>query len=225
MLAPTGKAAYIIKGNTIHSALALPACQSLKTYKRLDSNRLISLRTQPGGVKLIFIDEISMVGNTMFNVQIDNRLKDIKGSPLPFGGVSIIAIGDLFQLQPVMDDYIFNDLKTEYGILAPNLWQELFKMFELKEIMRQRESKQFAELLNRLREGKQTNEDIRISKQQILQHSGSNYLVDDPHLFIQNAKVNDFNDKVHQSSQGANTILEPMTVLLGQLSKKSGIGS
>ena len=137
----------------------------------------------------------------MFNVQIDNRLKDIKGSPLPFGGVSIIAIGDL-QLQPVMDDYIFNDLKTEYGILSPNLWQELFKMFELKEIMRQRESTQFAELLNRLREGKQTNEDIRILKQRILQPSGSNYPVDAPHLFIQNAKVNDFNDKVHQASQG-----------------------
>ena len=33
-----------------------------------------------------------MVGNTMFNVQINNRLKDIKGSSLPFGGVSIIAI-------------------------------------------------------------------------------------------------------------------------------------
>ena len=58
MLAPTGKAAYIIKGNTIHSALAIPACQSLKTYKRLDSNRLNSLRTQLGGVKLIFIEEI-----------------------------------------------------------------------------------------------------------------------------------------------------------------------
>ena len=114
MLAPTGKAAYIIKGNTIHSALAIPACQSLKTYKRLDSNRLNTLRTQLGGAKLVFIDEISMVGNTMFNVQIDSRLKDIKGSPLPFGDVSIIAIGDLFQLQPVMDDYIFNDLKTEY---------------------------------------------------------------------------------------------------------------
>ena len=30
LLAPTGKAAYIIKGNTIHSALAVPASQSLK---------------------------------------------------------------------------------------------------------------------------------------------------------------------------------------------------
>lgn len=147
MLAPTGKAAYNIKGNTIHSALAIPACQSLKTYRHLDSSRLNSLRCRIGSVKLIFIDQISK--NTMFNVQIDNRLKDIKGSPLPFGGVSIVAIGDLFQLQPVMDDYIFKDLGTEYGIPAPNLWQELFKMFELHEIMRQRESKQFAEMLNR----------------------------------------------------------------------------
>ena len=154
MLAPTGKAAYNIKGNTIHSALAIPACQSLKTYRHLASSRLNSLRCRIGSVKLIFIDDISMVGNTMFNVQIDNRLKDIKGSPLPFGGVSIVAIGDLFQLQPVMDDYVFKDLSTEYGILAPNLWQELLKMFELHEIMRQKESKQFAEMLNRLREGK-----------------------------------------------------------------------
>ena len=32
MLAPTGKVAFNIKGNTIHNALAVPACQSLKNY-------------------------------------------------------------------------------------------------------------------------------------------------------------------------------------------------
>ncbi len=30
------KAAYLIKGNTIHSALTIPASQSLKNYKPLD---------------------------------------------------------------------------------------------------------------------------------------------------------------------------------------------
>ena len=89
MLATTGKAAYNIKGNTIHNAIAIPACQSLRNYKSLDSSRLNTLRCQIGGVKLIFIDEISMVGNTMFNVQINNRPKDIKDSSLPVGGVSI----------------------------------------------------------------------------------------------------------------------------------------
>ena len=139
LLAPTGKAAFIIKGNTIHSALAVPASQSLKNYKPLDSSRLNTLRSQLGGVKLILLDEVSMVGNNMFTVQINNRLKDIKGSKEDFGGVSVIAIGDLFQLQPVFDGYIFNDIQnSEYSILAPNLWKKYFRMFELDEIMRQR---------------------------------------------------------------------------------------
>ena len=119
MLAPTGKAAHNIKGNTTHSALAIPACQSLKDYKPLDSSRLNTLRCQLGGVKPIYLDEISMVGNTIFNVQINNRLKDIKGSKYHFGGVSIIAIGDLFQLQPVMDGYISIFNKILYLLPTP----------------------------------------------------------------------------------------------------------
>ena len=75
-------------------------------YKSLDSSQLNTLRCQVDGVKLIFLDEISMVDNAMFTVQVNNRLKDIKGSSLPFSGVSIIAIGDLLQLQPVMDGYM-----------------------------------------------------------------------------------------------------------------------
>ena len=110
MLAPTGKAAYNIKGTTIHSTLAIPACQYSKIYKPLDSSRLNTLRCLLVGVKLISLDKISMVESTMFNIQINNRLKDIKGSKEDFGGVSIIAIGDLFQLEPIMDRYIFQIL-------------------------------------------------------------------------------------------------------------------
>ena len=108
-----------------------------------------------------------MVGNTMFNVEINNRLKDIKGSSLPFRGVSIIAIGDLFQLQPVTDGRMVMYLKdmdnSGYGILAPNLWQEHFSMFRLHEIMRQRE------VLNRLGEGNHTTEDIMKFKERMIE--------------------------------------------------------
>ena len=94
-----------------------------------------------------------MVGITMYDVQITKRLKDIKGSKNDFGCVSLLAIDDLFQLQPVRDVYIFKDLEnSQYSILAPNLWQEHFKMFELNEIMRQRESKVLVEILSRFRE-------------------------------------------------------------------------
>lgn len=217
MLAPTGKAAYNIKGNTLHSALAIPACQSLRDYKSLDSSRLNTLRCQLGGVKLIYIDEISMVGNTMFNVQINNRLKDIKGSNDDFGGVSIIDIGDLFQLQPVMDGYIFKDLdNSEYSILAPNLWQKHFKMFELHEIMRQRESKVFAEILNRLREGNHTVDDILKLKERIFdENSQLNFLMDIPHLFIQNKMVNDFNERVHHAAKGEKYTIKSQDSVIG----------
>ena len=73
-----------------------------------------------------------MVGSEMFHVRMNNRLKDMKGSKLDFGGVSMVTIGDLFQPEPVMDRYIFNNQEnSEYAVLAPNNWQNNFKMFEL----------------------------------------------------------------------------------------------
>jgi ATP-dependent DNA helicase PIF1 len=199
LLAPTGKAAYLIKGNTIHSALAIPASQSLKNYKPLDSGRLNTLRCQLGTLKLILLDEISMVGNSMFTIQLNNRLKDLKGSKEDFGGVTIITIGDLFQLKPVMDGYIFTDVQSlnSYNILVPNLWKKYFRMFELDEIMRQRESKMFAEVLNRLREGKHTSSDLQKLKERCVQES--NCPSEAPRLFIQNALVDNYNEKVFES--------------------------
>ena len=199
LLAPTGKAAYLIKGNTIHSALSIPASQSLKIYKPLDSGRLNTLRCELGALKLILLDEISMVGNSVFTVQLNNRLKDLKGSKDDFGGVSIITIGDLFQLKPVMDGYIFTDLQSlnYYSVLAPNLWKKYFRMFELDEIMRQRESKMFAEILNRLREGKHTTTDLQKLKERCVQESSCPQ--EAPRLFIQNALVDKYNEQVYES--------------------------
>ena len=185
---------------------------SLKNYKHLDSSRLNTLRCELGGLKLIFLDEISMVGSAMFNVQINNRLKDIKGSKEDFGGVSIVAIGDLFQLEPVMDRYIFkNPENSEYAVLAPNKWQDKFNMFELKEIMRQRESK----ILNRLREGKHTNADIMKLKERLIVEDTIQDPMDVPHLFIQNQKVNDFNEKVHNAATGEKFAIKAVDSIIG----------
>ena len=106
LLAPTGKAAYLIKGNTILSVFAIPASQLLKNYKPLDSGRLNTLRCELGALKLILLDKISMVGNSMFTIQLNNHLKDLKGSKEDFSGVSIITLGDLLQVKPVMDGNI-----------------------------------------------------------------------------------------------------------------------
>ena len=203
LLAPTGKAAYLIKGNTIHSAFGIPASQSLKNYKPLDSGRLNTMRCELGALKLILLDEVSMVGNSMFTVQLNNRLKDLKGSKEDFGGVNIITIGDLFQLKPVMDGYVFNDVQclNSYN-LAPNLWRKYFRMYELDEIMRQRESKMFAEILNRLREGNHTPSDLQKLKERCVEESECPR--EAPRLFIKNALVDDYKYKVYQSFDSVN---------------------
>ena len=68
--------------------------------------------------------------------------------------------------------------------------------------MRQRESKQFAELLNRLREGNHTKEDIAKLKDRSISETSPSYPKDAPHLFIQNAKVNNFNNRAHNALSG-----------------------
>ena len=121
----------------------------------LDADRLNTIRAQLKRLQVIFIDEISMVGSGMFNF-LNLRLQQIMGTNTPFGALSVIAAGDLFQLKPVFDNWIFNNTNHGYGDLATNIWNEYFTLFELTEIMRQKDDKEFAELLNRLREGNHT---------------------------------------------------------------------
>ncbi|XP_028407846.1 uncharacterized protein LOC114530426 [Dendronephthya gigantea] len=165
-VAPTGKAAFNIRGNTLHSAFKIPANRGLL-------------------MQVIFIDEISMVGSAMFTF-VDLRLQQIMGTKEPFGGLSIIAVGDLFQLKPVFDNWIFENSKDGYAALATNLWQKYFQMFELSEVMRQREDKEFAEILNRIREGNHTEADLKVLKERVL----NNYPISSTHLFRKNQKAN-----------------------------------
>lgn len=62
--APTGKAAFNIKGNTLHSAFKIPVNS---VYCTLDRDRLNTIRTQLRKLQVILIDEISMVGSGMFH--------------------------------------------------------------------------------------------------------------------------------------------------------------
>ncbi len=77
---------------------------------------------------LLIIDEVSLVGSNML-LEIHKRLQQIKGvSPdTMFGGVSILAVGDLYQLPPVPDvfdmvtDAMFNYmLQVRYGKKSSN---------------------------------------------------------------------------------------------------------
>ena len=213
----TGKAAYNINGVTIASAFH-------KKYNQLNqamnSDELNTFRTKYRNLSVIIIDEISMVGNKMLNF-IDSRLKELTGTNRPFGGKSIIAVGDLYQLQPVGDSWIFNDLSHGPQILATNLWQEHFQMYELTQIMRQRDDLHFADLLNRLR----VNELTEIDRLEIYQHmvspADSRYQKNVPHLFMENKFVDDFNDEIIEQLSGPKTTIQSHDTVVADLPKST----
>ncbi|XP_078328201.1 uncharacterized protein LOC144623627 [Crassostrea virginica] len=190
LTAPTGVAAFNIGGATIHSAFAIPGNNTLPVeYQPLGDEKLNSLRTKLGQLKLLIIDEISMVDKKMLTY-IHGRLRQIKqtGDFTPFGHVSVLAFGDFYQLPPVKGKPLFiNDCHFD-------LWNDSFKLVTLYEIMRQKEDKQFAELLNRIRI-KDKKEPLNILDRKLLNSRETDKMVDGLHIFSTNAQVNDFNAK------------------------------
>ncbi len=170
-------------------------------------------------MQVVFIDEISMVGNGMFSF-LDLRLQQIMGTKKPFGGLSIITFGDLLQLKPVFDHWIFENSKDGYSALATNLWQQYFQMFELSEVMRQKEDKDFAEILNRIREGKRTEADIRVLREKILKLSPEHpdYRINSTHLFSTNIAVDQHNHDIFHKSTNEKIEIKAIDIVLGDLS-------
>ena len=69
---------------------------------------LNTIRARLKKLKTVFIDEIFMVGSGMFTF-LNARLQQIMGTKELFGGISLITVGDLFQLKPVFDKWIFEN--------------------------------------------------------------------------------------------------------------------
>ena len=143
----------------------MPANRQIE-YSPLNQDMLTTLRYNLQNIRLLIIDEVSMVGCNMFNF-INLRLQELMGCKEPCGNISLLLVGDLFQLRPVMDRWIFQPSPGSYEGLTPNLWKDHISMYELKQIMRQQEDKQFATILNNIRENKQTPEDISIIESRI----------------------------------------------------------
>ncbi|MAC83647.1 MAG: helicase [Arcobacter sp.] len=100
IVAPTGIAASHLNGQTIHSYFSLGIRDSID--ESFISNLLDKkyLQTRFKKLKILIIDEISMVSPNIFS-SIDKILKAFKQSNKPFGGIQVILSGDFFQLPPI----------------------------------------------------------------------------------------------------------------------------
>ena len=216
LCAYTGLAAYNIQGSTLHSAFCIEPNKKL-TYKQLTDDKRNTLQTKYMHLSVLIVDEVSMVGNEMLNF-LYLRLQEIKSNKRPFGGVHVILVGDLFQLRPVGDGWIFAESSSDYTSLAPNLWQSHFTMFELTEIMRQKDDAPFAELLNRIREGKENQEDINVLKSRSISYKDLAYqpLKNELHLFPCNADVDNHNKKMFDSVTTEKVEIKCVDTVLGE---------
>ncbi|XP_062574488.1 uncharacterized protein LOC134236336, partial [Saccostrea cucullata] len=195
LTAPTGTAAFNINGLTIHSALSIFKSLSLD-HALLSEERINSLRSKLENLQILIIDEISMVNKRLLFF-VHERLRQLKKMPenCSFGGVSIIAVGDFYQLPPVRTKHTDKLYVNDNSNPMNQLWNDLFTVVELDEIMRQREDGIFAELLNRLRV-KKANETLSEVDKHTLKQCIKEGPAEALHIFATNAEINAYNNEM-----------------------------
>lgn len=159
VVAPTGVAAINAGGMTIHSFFQIPFGPYLPGQKNL-SKEVSKMRREKLNIirtlDLLVIDEISMVRADLLDC-IDDVLRRVRRSSLPFGGVQLLMIGDTQQLTPVVKDdewVMLHDVyDTPYFFSSLALRNSYFACVELKQVFRQ-EDEFFIGLLNNIRENR-----------------------------------------------------------------------
>lgn len=164
-LAPTGIAALNIAGATLHSTFGYNNLEKISLEDisdgtiQLKSDKVRILKE----VDTIIIDEISMVRVDTFD-KIDKMLRVFNKNAKPFGGKQMIVFGDLFQLPPIAKWQETKYLTDYYGgifFFNSNAYNTgRFHFIELSTNHRQKDDKDFFDILNRMREGITTKEDI-----------------------------------------------------------------
>jgi ATP-dependent DNA helicase PIF1 len=169
ILAPTGVAAINVRGQTIHSFFGF------KPNITLDRVRRVRFRDSENSIykKLdaIVIDEISMVRADLLDC-VDRFLR-LNGpdSDLPFGGVQMVFIGDLYQLPPVVsgaEREAFKSLyETPYFYSARAFEPLKMEFIELEKVYRQKDQR-FIDLLNAIRNNSVTEAGLMALNQRCL---------------------------------------------------------
>lgn len=161
VLVPTNLAASLYKGaRTMHSFF-YGAFDNLdegyQNPENITSGKVASIRHSLVGVKLLVIDEISMVRADLFEMMNQICQKALENT-LPFGGIAVVLVGDLFQLPPIVsDDAVYEYLKREYGGIyffnSHIIQKELdnIKLFELAKSYRQQNDSEFVKILDEFR--------------------------------------------------------------------------
>ena len=152
-----------------------------------------------GGMTLhsAFLLNIGRFGYQPLNSEKLNTLR-MKLSHLTLLVISILALGDLYQLPPVGQPAVFDTVTDAYAKLyaSGSLWQEEFSMIELSEVMRQRGDTSFVEILGRVRTASCTSKDINVLRSRVITRDDPNYPVNALHVYRINVDVDKRNSEM-----------------------------
>ncbi|KAJ1332247.1 hypothetical protein BSLG_008906 [Batrachochytrium salamandrivorans] len=127
--APTGIAASLIGGKTLHSFLGIngltsePSIQKIVQRIRLEEPRSNKYML----TDLFILDEASMISASLFTT-LDQVFRQVRGRlDEPFGGVQIVLTGDFFQLPPIESKPAVSsrDASRELLLNDPSLMDDL----------------------------------------------------------------------------------------------------
>lgn len=177
VIAPTGVAALNAGGVTIHSQFLFPLGSYLPEgsanqyahlafFDRASLNRRHPLNAARKkvlqGIDLLVIDEVSMCRADILDA-IDQRLRQARNTPKPFGGVQLLMIGDLYQLPPIVKDEDWAVLQAYYQGMhffhSKALQSSGFVQVELQKVYRQQDEL-FINLLNKIRQQQISSADL-----------------------------------------------------------------
>lgn len=161
VLTPTNLAASLYKrARTLHSFFWKgfdDLDEGFQNTANITPAKASNMSYELSKVTMLVFDEISMVRSDTFEM-MNQICQKAKGNSLPFGGIPVVVVGDLFQLPPVVsDEAIHNYLLNEYGgiyffdshIVKNNL--DKVRLFELTKSYRQKNDPEFVKLLDAFR--------------------------------------------------------------------------
>ena len=128
LLAPNRVAAININRTSIHSGLRINVGSKLHPLRDRQNEALGKKLSE---VKLIIIDEISMLSNAPF-FQVNRRLNEIFG--YLDAGPPVIVCGHFYQLPQVKGLQIYSSTTSIKGFLPLDFWKKL-QMVGLTEVM------------------------------------------------------------------------------------------
>lgn len=144
--ASTGLAACNIGGQTLHRFLGIGLGQGLAEQIANKVRKNASVLNRWKSLKVLVIDEISMVDGHLFS-KLNDVARLLRNNAAPFGGIQLVCTGDFFQLPPV-------SLSTPFYCFQAKCWPEVIqKTVLLTNVFRQKGDNQLIDMLNALRHG------------------------------------------------------------------------